>query len=109
SCTISRERALTAPKIWDVAARQYVDEDALVARLAQSRFRLLGEVHDNPEHHRIRAALIRRIAATGAKPAVVFEQFDLDHDPALLGVEATGGAGTRLDAEGLASAGGLDR
>jgi uncharacterized iron-regulated protein len=109
-CAAPRPETPPRPRIWDVAARRFVDEDALVARLAAARFRLLGEVHDNPAHHAIRAGLIRRIAATGAKPAVVFEQFDLEHAADLVAAQATAqGAGTSPDAEALASAGALDR
>lgn len=75
-----------------------------MAQLAVARYRLLGEVHDNPAHHQIRARLITRIAATGARPAVVLEQFDLDRDEALAVAQAAG-----ADAEQLVDAGGLDR
>jgi uncharacterized iron-regulated protein len=111
SCAMPRGHALTPPKIWDVAAQRFVDEDTLVANLARARFRLLGEVHDNPEHHRIRAELIRRVAAMGIKPAVALEQFDLDHDPALVAAQAAAhtSGGQSLDADALATAGALDR
>jgi uncharacterized iron-regulated protein len=89
--------------IWDVRAARFIDEPQLVAELAAARYRLLGEVHDNPAHHAIRARLITQIAATGARPAVVFEQFDLDQDEALVAAQAAGG-----DAEQLAEAAHLD-
>jgi uncharacterized iron-regulated protein len=92
------------PRIWDVRAERFVSERQLVADIAAARYRLLGELHDNPAHHDIRARLIRAIANTGARPAVVFEQFDLDHDDALLAAQAA-----RADAEQLAEAGRLDR
>ncbi len=92
------------PRIWDVRAERFVSERQLVADIAAARYRLLGEVHDNPAHHDIRARLIIAIADTGARPAVVFEQFDLDHDDALLAAQAA-----RADAEQLAEAGRLDR
>jgi uncharacterized iron-regulated protein len=47
---------------------------------------LLGEVHDNPHHHRVRAWLIADAARSrplGARPALVFEQIDADQQPAL--------------------------
>lgn len=37
---------------------------------------LLGEVHDNPEQHRLRAQALRRLLASGARPALLMEQFD---------------------------------
>ena len=75
-----------------------------MADLAAARYRLLGEVHDNPAHHAIRARLITDIVGRGVRPAVVFEQFDLDHDDTLMAAQAAGG-----DAERLADAGRLDR
>jgi uncharacterized iron-regulated protein len=92
------------PRIWDVSAARFVSEPQLAAALAAVRYRLLGEVHDNPEHHLIRARLIAAIAAAGVRPAVVFEQFDLDRNAALVAAEAAG-----ANAEGLANAGRLDR
>ena len=93
-----------APRIWDVEAQRFIDERQLVDRLATARFRLLGEVHDNAQQHLVRARLIGQIAATGARAAVVFEQFDLDHDRALVAAQARA-----ADAELLADAGKLDR
>jgi uncharacterized iron-regulated protein len=92
------------PLIWDVQAKRFVTEPELVAALAQVRYRLLGEIHDNPAHHAIRARLIAALAASGTRPAVVLEQFDLDHDRALVDAQTRGS-----DAEALADAGGLDR
>jgi uncharacterized iron-regulated protein len=90
--------------IWDVRASRFVTEAQLVAALANARYRLLGEIHDNPAHHAIRARLISALVARGMRPAVVMEQFDLDRDDALRAAQASG-----RDAEGLADAGRLDR
>ena len=92
------------PRIWDVRAGRFVSESSLAADLASARYRLLGEVHDNAAHHVIRARLILAIAATGGRPAVVMEQFDLDRDETLIAAQSAG-----VDAERLADAGRLDR
>jgi len=47
-------------------------------RLQGSTVALLGEVHDNAEHHRQRTVILRRAFEAGWRPAVVMEQFDLD-------------------------------
>lgn len=47
-------------------------------RLAGDTVALLGEVHDNPEHHRLRAEVLRHAMEAGWRPALVMEQFDLD-------------------------------
>jgi uncharacterized iron-regulated protein len=39
---------------------------------------LLGEVHDNPEHHRLRLDALRRAFAAGWRPTLAMEQFDVD-------------------------------
>lgn len=96
--------ALPAPVVWDVQAGTAISEADLVARIAPARYRLLGEVHDNPQHHALRARLLSGVARTGREPAVVLEQFDLGYDPALVKAQAAG-----VDAEGLAGAGELDR
>ena len=41
--------------------------------LANARFVLLGEIHDNPDHHRLQAQLIDTLVKKGRRPAVVFE------------------------------------
>jgi len=40
---------------------------------------LLGEVHDNPEHHRLRLQVLRHALAAGWRPAIAMEQFDREH------------------------------
>ena len=88
-------------RIWDARAAAFVSEDALVARLAAARYRLLGEVHDHPEQHRLRARLLGRLAAD--HPQVFFEQFDRENDAALAAAQRAD-----ADAEAIARAGKLD-
>jgi uncharacterized iron-regulated protein len=49
-----------------------------VAQLSGSTLALLGEMHDNPEHHRLRAAALQQAIDGGWRPAIVMEQFDVD-------------------------------
>jgi uncharacterized iron-regulated protein len=42
---------------------------------------LLGEVHDNAAQHRLRAAALAELLATGARPALAMEQFDREQQP----------------------------
>jgi uncharacterized iron-regulated protein len=44
---------------------------------------LLGEKHDNPDHHALQARLLRAMVLGGRKPVVAFEMFDGDDQPAL--------------------------
>ena len=41
--------------------------------LANARFVLLGEIHDNPDHHRLQSRLIEALVKRGRRPAIVFE------------------------------------
>lgn len=65
-------------RIWDVTAGAFIDSAALVERLTRGRFVLLGEQHDNPDHHRLQARLLRALIAAGRRPAVGFEMFTSD-------------------------------
>src|SRR3989442_9183693 len=55
-------------RIWDVKAGTFIPENTLVARLVASRFVLLGERHDNPDHHVLQAKLVRAMVAAGRRP-----------------------------------------
>ena len=57
-----------AGRIWDVGARAYLSEDELVAKLTAATYVLLGEVHDNREHHRLQAQMLDRLVKAGRKP-----------------------------------------
>lgn len=50
-------------------------------RLAGDGVVLLGEHHDNPEHHRLRLGSLERAVADGWRPALLMEQFDTDRQP----------------------------
>jgi uncharacterized iron-regulated protein len=50
------------------------------SRLRDDTIALLGEIHDNPELHRLRARLMRRAVDAGWRPTLVMEQFDVDRD-----------------------------
>src|SRR5437867_8437012 len=70
-------------RIWDVKAGAFIGEDALVARLVASRFVLLGERHDNADHHALQAKLVRAMFEAGRRPALGFEMLATDDAPAI--------------------------
>lgn len=70
-------------RIWDVNAESFVDPATLADRAAESRYVLLGEKHDNPDHHLLQARMIRELVARGRRPAVVLEMISLDRSDAL--------------------------
>ena len=49
------------------------DMSSLVGAAKAARYVLLGEIHDNPDHHRLQAGIIDDLVEAGAEPAVVFE------------------------------------
>jgi uncharacterized iron-regulated protein len=57
---------------------------AIASTLAEGGIIILGEVHDNREHHRLRGAMISEaIQATGTRPAIVFEHIRTDQQTTL--------------------------
>ena len=63
-----------AGQIYRVADGTQVSEAALVADASAAEFVLIGERHDNPEHHRLQARLVAALEAQSEGPrAVAFE------------------------------------
>ena len=58
-------------RIWRPSDGRFVDQDTLVEDLVRSSFILLGEKHDNKDHHLLQARLIRELTQHGRQPAVV--------------------------------------
>lgn len=81
---IAKDNAL-AGRIWSTAAWAFIDPGRLAEHLTKVRYTILGEVHDNPDHHRLQAWLIAAMAAADLEPTVVFEMIDPDRQQALTG------------------------
>jgi uncharacterized iron-regulated protein len=91
-----------AGRIWDTRASMFVPADALFARAAAAPLVILGETHDNPEHHRLQLVVLQKIA-TPAR-VLAMEQFDSQYQAAIDAARMRGG-----DAEAIADAGHFDR
>jgi uncharacterized iron-regulated protein len=96
---LGREHPLVG-RVWDVRAARFVTPEAMVRELANSRFVLLGEKHDNPDNHQVQAVVLRALLASGRRPIVAFEMFTPDDTPAI----ARYLAGAPRDAAGLGPA-----
>lgn len=72
-----------AGRIWDVSQGRWVDEATLREALAKARIVLLGEQHDNADHHLLQASLVRTLTATGRHPALAFEMLGVEQQPAV--------------------------
>jgi uncharacterized iron-regulated protein len=86
--------------VWDVATGGALTPETLIARLASRRYVLLGEKHDNPDHHHLQAWILRELIAGGRRPAVAFEMFRADQADAIARYLATSPG----DARGLGDA-----
>ena len=74
--------AACASRAETIGVESFTAEGVALA-IARRPVVLLGEVHDNPVQHRVRAEALRLHLQGGARPALAFEQFDRDQQPAL--------------------------
>jgi uncharacterized iron-regulated protein len=74
-------------RIWDTRAGGWVPMAEVERRLMGARYVLLGEVHDNAGHHRLRHDLLAALLRDGRRPAIAMEQFDRDNQAALQRVQ----------------------
>lgn len=79
---LARDHPL-AGRIWQPASGHFVTAQTVERALAAADFVLLGEKHDNPDHHLLQAALVRAMAGAGRRPAVVFEMIAEDRQSAI--------------------------
>ena len=56
-------------RVWAVGARRFITPETLGAELDRAPFVLLGEKHDNPDHHRLQARILQELSAAGRRPA----------------------------------------
>lgn len=93
------------PALFETATGQPLSLDRLTGDLADRRFVLLGEKHDNPEHHEIQAELLRRMIALGRKPALVWEMIERGKQPMIDEFQTSGNADPDAFAEVVGWAG----
>jgi uncharacterized iron-regulated protein len=101
--SFEREHRLSG-RIWQPGTHSFVDADTLMEAAERLDFVLLGEKHDNPDHHRLEAAVVETLIRSGRHPAIAFEMVTADQSPAL---DAHLAAHPR-DAAGIAAAIGWD-
>ena len=65
-------------KVWSRAEGDFVSGDAVGTAVRDARYVLLGEIHDNPDHHALQAYLLGQAASNGRRPAVVLEMIPRD-------------------------------
>lgn len=75
-----------AGRIWDSRLQRFVTPEELLAGLRGARFLLLGEKHDNADHHRLQLSVLESLIAADALSGVAFEMIDASRTPKLEGI-----------------------
>ncbi|MFN2377057.1 MAG: ChaN family lipoprotein [Candidatus Binatia bacterium] len=91
-------------RVLDVSDDRAVSWDEVAEAVAAADVVLLGEQHDNVDHHRLQQRLLEGMIAAGRRPAVAFEQLDLEDQAAVDRARASDAATTSGRAEALAAA-----
>lgn len=80
-----------AGKAWDMQTASFVAPEDVRRRMAAANVVLLGETHDNPEHHRLQSEFIQGAVASGSRPTILMEQFDVGQQAEIDAALARGG------------------
>ena len=68
-------------KIWDISAQQFISETELLERILDGKYLLLGEHHDNLQHHQHQASIISYLYEKQRHASVSFEMItSTQHD-----------------------------
>lgn len=86
SSTLHADHPLVG-RAWQVAEGRAITRAELEAALLAARFVLLGETHDNPDHHRLQGELVQALASGERRPALAFEMLAPDKQAAIDGFE----------------------
>ncbi|NLZ78571.1 MAG: iron(III) ABC transporter [Gammaproteobacteria bacterium] len=81
-------------QIMDMRSRQVISVAQLVQELATTPVLLLGEKHDNPDHHALQLWLLDALAAQRQQGAVVMEMLTVDQQAKVDAVQADVRQGT---------------
>lgn len=73
----------TSVRLYDLEQQDVVSDDVAIERLIAARFVLVGEHHNNPDHHRAQLQVIQTLHKAGRKVAVGLEMFRRDNQDAL--------------------------
>lgn len=62
--------------VWSTREDKSIDAELLLQRLSKARLVILGEKHDNPDHHSLQRFVLLQIAARTSLDSVSFEMLD---------------------------------
>lgn len=89
-----------AGRIWERSTGRWITPDAVLERARAAGIVLLGETHDNPDHHALQAWVVRGLAEAGRRPVVALEMVDADRQASLdAGLGDLDGLGKALEWE----------
>lgn len=69
--------------IWDSRRDQFIESAELLTRLDGVNYLLLGEKHDNPDHHALQLLVLEHLLASESVAVVSFEMMSSDQQPLL--------------------------
>ena len=69
--------------IWDTQADKYIAADELLSRIEGVSYLLLGEKHDNPDHHALQLRALDHVLKTNTVSTVSFEMMSSEQQPLL--------------------------
>lgn len=69
--------------IWDSRADKFIAADELLKRIEGASYLLLGEKHDNPDHHVLQLRALDHVLQTDRVSAVSFEMMSSEQQPLL--------------------------
>ena len=70
-----RQHALVGT-VWSAREEQSIPPELLLQRLGEADFVILGEKHDNPDHHSLQRYVLSQLAARSSVDSVSFEMLD---------------------------------
>ena len=79
---LQREHPLVG-RIWQTSTGRFVAQEELLTALAAADIVLLGEKHDNPDHHALQVRVLQSLIANGRKPALRLEMVTPEQEPKL--------------------------
>ena len=65
-------------KIWSSAEGEFVDQARVFAAAEASRYTLLGEKHDNPDHHRLQQSVMDFLIQQSKAGSIAFEMMNAE-------------------------------
>ncbi|GJM13437.1 MAG: hypothetical protein DHS20C12_18400 [Pseudohongiella sp.] len=69
--------------VWDARRGQFISPEELFARVEGATYLLLGEKHDNPDHHALQLRTLNHVLQAGLVSTVSFEMLSSEQQPSL--------------------------